>query len=145
MPYMERPGPSSVNSGQDGGFPSVPALSGSHIGLRRQHRHRPFFMGSSACRTKGRTTNNVTARVVERTDKETLQGFVNQHTASSSKIYTDEVRAYDGLENRKAVKHSVKEYVNGQTHTNGVESFWSMLKQAHKVAEPPPKIHEPSI
>ena len=24
------------------------------------------------------------------------------------------------------------EYVRGQTHTNGIESFWSMLKRAHK-------------
>ena len=28
--------------------------------------------------------------------------------------------------------HSVGEYVDGHIHTNGVESFWSMLKRAHK-------------
>ena len=32
----------------------------------------------------------------------------------------------------EAVKHSVAEYVRGKAHTNGVESFWSMLKRAHK-------------
>ena len=30
------------------------------------------------------------------------------------------------------MKHSVGEYVRGLAHTNGVESFWSMLKRAHK-------------
>ena len=30
------------------------------------------------------------------------------------------------------MKHSVGEYVKGLAHTNGVESFWSMLKRAHK-------------
>ena len=25
----------------------------------------------------------------------------------------------------ETVKHSVSEYVNGQAHTNGIESFWS--------------------
>ena len=30
------------------------------------------------------------------------------------------------------MRHSVAEYVNGPAHTNGVESFWSMLKRAHK-------------
>ena len=30
------------------------------------------------------------------------------------------------------VRHSVGEYVRGMVHTNGVESFWSMLKRAHK-------------
>ena len=29
------------------------------------------------------------------------------------------------------VKHSVREYVRGQIHTNGIESFWSMLKRGH--------------
>ena len=28
-------------------------------------------------------------------------------------------------------KHSVGEYVRKQAHTNGVESFWSMLKRGH--------------
>ena len=81
---------------------------------------------------KDRASGKVAARVVERTDKETLQGFVAEHMIRGAKVYTDEASAYDGLENREAVKHSVKEYVNGQAHTNGVESFWSMLKRAHK-------------
>ena len=29
------------------------------------------------------------------------------------------------------MKHSVGEYVNGQAHTNGIESFWSMLKRGY--------------
>ena len=31
----------------------------------------------------------------------------------------------------EAVNHSVGEYIKGQAHTNGVESFWSMLKRGH--------------
>jgi len=39
---------------------------------------------------------------------------------------------YEGLVNsHEAVKHSVSEYVRGMAHTNGVESFWFMLKRAH--------------
>ena len=30
------------------------------------------------------------------------------------------------------VNHSVGEYVDGHIHTQGIESFWSMLKRAHK-------------
>ena len=29
------------------------------------------------------------------------------------------------------MSHSVKEYVNGQAHTNGVESFWALLKRGY--------------
>ena len=32
------------------------------------------------------------------------------------------------------MKHTVSEYARGPVHTNGVESFWSMLKRAHKGA-----------
>ncbi len=30
------------------------------------------------------------------------------------------------------VNHNVGEYVRGMAHTNGIESFWSLLKRAHK-------------
>ena len=40
---------------------------------------------------------------------------------------------YEGIPNpHQTVKHSVSEYVDGMAHTNGIESFWSMLKRAHK-------------
>ncbi len=45
-----------------------------------------------------------------------------------AKVYTDEHGGYSGLENHEVVKHSVGEYVKEQAHTNGIESFWSMLK-----------------
>ena len=40
-------------------------------------------------------------------------------------------RGYEGLPNHETVRHSVKEYVNGQAHTNGIESFWAMLKRGY--------------
>ena len=81
---------------------------------------------------KDRETNQVQAAVVERTNQETLQAFVNARKEDGAKVYTDEHGAYIGLENHEAVKHSVGEYVNNQAYTNGIESFWSMLKRAHK-------------
>ena len=46
-------------------------------------------------------------------------------------VYTDGEPAYWGLPHHEAVRHSVGEYVRGMAHTNGMESFWSMLKRAH--------------
>ena len=81
---------------------------------------------------KDRETNKVNAKVVNQTDSATLHGFVVDRTDESAKVYTDEARAYNGLpRDREAVKHSVKEYVKGQAHTNGIESFWSMLKRGY--------------
>ena len=82
---------------------------------------------------KDRETKQVRAKVVETTDKPTLQGFVMDHTAPAATVYTDDASAYDGLPfEHETVRHSVSEYVKGMAHTNGVESFWSMLKRAHK-------------
>ena len=80
---------------------------------------------------KDRITGKVIAEVVKGTDKRTLQGFVRNRTKEGAKIYTDEHGAYRGLPNHETVRHSVSEYVNGQAHTNGVESFWSMLKRGY--------------
>ena len=82
---------------------------------------------------KDRETNRVRAKVVETTDAETLQGFVEANTNESATVYTDEARAYKGIARKhEAVCHSVHEYVRGMAHTNGMESFWSMLKRAHE-------------
>ena len=81
---------------------------------------------------KDRATNHVSAQVVESTDKATLQGFVIDHTAPGATVYSDEAAAYKGLPfDHEAVKHSVAEYVRDKAHTNGMESFWAMLKRAH--------------
>lgn len=81
---------------------------------------------------KDRETKQVRAKVVRNTDKPTLQGFVVEHTAPGATVYTDEAAAYEGLPfEHESVKHSVAEYVRDQAHTNGIESFWSMLKRAH--------------
>ena len=82
---------------------------------------------------KDRKTNKVRAKVTEKTDSKTLQKFVADNAAAGAMVYTDDAGAYKGLSfEHKSVKHSVGEYVDGMAHTNGIESFWSMLKRAHK-------------
>ncbi len=62
---------------------------------------------------------------------QTLNAFVDGHAIKGAKIYTDGSSAYRGRANHEYVRHSVGEYVRGQAHTNGVESFWSVLKRAY--------------
>ena len=80
---------------------------------------------------KDRASGKVAARVVHATDRQTLQGFVRSQVADGAQVFTDEAAAYKGLPNHETVKHSVSEYVNGQAHTNGMESFWGMLKRGY--------------
>ena len=82
---------------------------------------------------KDGATKQVAAKVVERTDASTLQGFVINHAAPGATVYSDDSSAYESLRfDHDTVKHSLSEYVRGDVHTNGIESLWSMLKRAHK-------------
>ena len=80
---------------------------------------------------KDRQTNEVRAQVVEDTTAKTLQGYVLDNTQLGTTVYTDDARPYSSLKNHETVRHSALEFVRGPVHTNGVESFWSMLKRAH--------------
>ena len=82
---------------------------------------------------KDRDSNEVRAEVVQRTDGATLQGFVREHTESGATVYTDDAAAYRGMPEfeHEAVNHTVSEYVRGQAHTNGIESFWAALKRGY--------------
>ncbi len=111
------------------------------IGGREKNKHkgkklragRGGFGKAAVVGAKDRKTNKVKAKVVKETDTKTLQKFVVEAAAYGAIIYTDDAKAYKGMPfDHESVKHSVGEYVRDQAHTNGIESFWSMLKRAHK-------------
>ena len=82
---------------------------------------------------KDRKTNKVKAKVAKDTDAKTLQKFVADTVAKGATVYTDDAAAYNGIPfDHASVRHSVGEFVRDMAHTNGIESFWSMLKRAHK-------------
>lgn len=70
---------------------------------------------------------------IKGTERSDLQTAVAQNVKHGSSVYTDCHRSYVGMKGYKhqAVKHSVGEYVRGQAHTNGIESFWALLKRGY--------------
>ena len=81
---------------------------------------------------KDRETSRVSATVVGNTDAKTLQGFVGDHAAGGATVYTDDHGGYQGMPfEHETVKHSISEYVNGMANTNGIESFWALLKRGY--------------
>ena len=81
---------------------------------------------------KDRATRKVRVAVAPDTTGRTLRGFVSSHAQPEATVYTDGEPGYMGIaRHHEAVRHSVGEYVRGMAHTNGMESFWSMLKRAH--------------
>ena len=100
---------------------------------KRLHAGRGTVGKTAVVGAKDRATNRIDAEVTPSTDGTTLKGFVYDHVQGGTSVYTDEATAYKGLVGveHKAVKHSAGEYVDGQAHTNGLESFWSMLKRGY--------------
>jgi transposase-like protein len=62
-----------------------------------------------------------------------LHEIIDERIHPTATLYTDDHRGYIGanVQNHVAVKHSIGEYVNGQASTNGVESFWALLKRGY--------------
>ena len=57
-----------------------------------------------------------------------------QNPHSQATVYTDNHRGYHGLlYHHESVWHSVSEHVRDrdQTHTNGIESHWALLKRGY--------------
>jgi transposase-like protein len=95
--------------------------------------------------TQGRSvkTKSAVAGIVERggelrakkvpdTTGYNLRQFVYKNLEFGSKLHTDEWWGYKGLAQafkHKFVKHNEGEYVSGDTHTNTLEGFWSLLKR----------------
>ena len=81
---------------------------------------------------KDRKTKKVAAQTIETTDRETLHGFIDDHAAPGTIVFTDDASGYKGMPfEHHAVNHSTGEYVRDMAHTNGIESFWSMLKRGY--------------
>jgi len=87
---------------------------------------------------------NVVARVLDKVNIATMQGFVKEVVATDvSLLSTDAARGYWRLnethENHAMVDHGSGQYVVGAIHTNTIEGFWSLVKRGvvgtyHKVS-----------
>lgn len=73
----------------------------------------------------------VRTTVVPDRKKHTLQSEVRKHVEAGAALYTDALLSYNGLEGdyaHQVIDHAVQ-YVDGQIHTNSLESYWSLLKR----------------
>ena len=93
---------------------------------------------------KERKSRKIRAKVTERVSGILLQKMVTETVEEGSTVYTDQNAGYKGLAKKNyrhvTVNHGVGEYVRNQAHTNGVESFWAMLKRGyngtyHRISE----------
>ena len=66
-------------------------------------------------------------------DKVTVHKIVTDNVARETRLHTDESRLYTGaaalFASHETVKHSAKEYVRGDVHTNCAEGYFSIFKR----------------
>ena len=111
----------------------------TYIGSKETNKHesRKLKLGrgtigkTPVTGVKDRSTKEVRVQVTQPVNRATVQEFVEDHVSPDAMLYTDESSAYDGLPNHETVRHSIGEYVQEQAHTNGIESFWSLLKRGY--------------
>lgn len=77
----------------------------------------------------------VVAKPVSNTKRSTVHDFIIDNATLGSTVVTDQFAGYFGLEaagyRHIRINHSVGEYVKEMAHTNGIESFWSLLKRGY--------------
>lgn len=100
---------------------------------------RPYKTGSRGPRDKRpiialvERGGNIRTFHVPSADKATVQKIVTDNVARESRLHTDESRLYHGSDahfaSHETVKHSRKEYVRGDVHTNSAEGFFGLFKR----------------
>ena len=101
---------------------------GKRGGVGRDAKKTPVFgMVERGGQVRAYVTPDVKAK--------TVLGIVAEKVLDKATVFTDDYPIYDGLSwmgkniKHNRINHSQRVYVVGQTHTNTIEGFWSLLKR----------------
>ena len=104
-------------------------------GGKKLHAGRGTVGKQAVTGMRERGTGKIKAEPVSNTNADTLKGFVRKGTKTCTIVCTDEHSGYNGLDllgfAHKTINHSAKEFVNGTSHANGIESVWALLKRGY--------------
>src|SRR5712671_4371981 len=112
----------------------------TYIGGLEKNKHRSKRLHAGTGGTGKTAVFGMTARkgetkaeVVTALNSEQLHKTIAENVSEGSTLYTDTATAYTGLKGFEHVRinHSSGEYVQGQVHTNSIESFWALFKRGY--------------
>ena len=116
---------------------NVVEVDETYIGGKNKNRHADKKVENSqgrSCKDKVPVLGmverggDVIAKVVPNVKSATLLEEIKNCISRAASVNTDEYKGYNEVR-VFFIKHAVKEYVNGKTHTNTIEGFWSLLKR----------------
>ena len=78
-------------------------------------------------------SGKVKAVPVTSVNRRTLHHFIRSKAIEGATLYTDEALVYDDWAGyrHETVNHGHGEYVRDKVHTNGMESFWAIVKRSY--------------
>lgn len=108
----------------------------TYIGGRRSGKRGRGAEGKAPVAGIVERKGRIIARKVINCKAKTLMPLLRDSVARKSAVYTDELGSYNrvaryGYEHFR-IPHAAKVYVIGDTHTNTVDGFWSLLKRGIK-------------
>src|SRR5260370_5030752 len=116
----------------------------TYIGGRFHGRNRGYKGNKAVVVGAVEREGQIRLRVIKSPSHYWLHKFIHETTDPKCEaIYTDEAKAYLGIADadtrHETVRHAAEEWVNGDVHTNNVESVWSLLKRSvvgtyHKIS-----------
>lgn len=78
----------------------------------------------------------VMTKVINGLSGKEILPHIDKNVAKGSTIHSDEFNTYRTVKRmgytHKKVNHSIKQYVKGDCHTNGIENFWKQFKASVK-------------
>ncbi len=111
----------------------------TYIGGKNKNRHADKKVKGSGSHGKAAVlgikarTGEVRAVHIPSVHQHVLHGYIARNVCPGSTVFTDSLPTYRGMRGytHLAVDHTVGEYLREMAHTNGIESFWALLKRGY--------------
>lgn len=122
--------------GQNGSpFSGTVEIDETYVGGKRHGKRGRGAAGKTAVfGISHRDSGKVFAVSVPNVREATVMPLIRANVKIGSTVMTDEMGSYTKSKrhgyDHHAVKHSAKEYVRGNVHTNSIEGFWGQLKRS---------------